>query len=692
MINSNIDFKFSSIADVLGNSESYLIPAYQRPYSWTKDQTQQLLNDIGEFIDSNSNQNVNKVDEYFLGTIILCNDKGLNVVDGAQRLTTLTILVWEISKRLGKFRKEVDSISELYPIKDYFYNTFRDFDKLVWQQKDNASQNDKPKLVSEVTVKQNDKILHDLLTKGLDYVENHYKKSQALPNYKNNYKLIQEWVDKLFAELDSLFSGSTKEMLDSFTQGSYLNKISLIINSVKLAVISTKNEQQALKIFESINSTGLALNAVDLYKAKLYRRLVTAEERKEFNDAWTKMFQAQAEIAKKLTGNRKLDRVEPIDFIFTCYMFYWRAKFNVRGNPQVNHRDFFLEIRENEYCTKESIIDAEKIKPFRIIKDLNEIIGLCKLIWDASSESTIDWIPDNRIRVILNLVSYLGFDRLLYPIFCYHFKYFYNPLREYRETHPEEDSGKGSSYFANLNTQYNSKFYEFISQYLAEIVMLFNKKFSGEMVRSYVNNLIADIIEKENFKLEISLPPGQSEFIKSFEEVLDPKKQLLMDKKYLNYVALLESYMKDDAQSKLSNEVHNYNLTQVFLIKGFTPYNNKKFTVNGKGIDLDTTDINDVPELFFSTVGNKVVLEASEAKKYNKKNLDNKLRERIDILCKSKVESTKKLGEKLKAAIKSDAKMITDKELQAKFVAERTQELSKKLVDFVLTNLPEEKK
>jgi hypothetical protein len=68
----------------------FAIPDYQRPYAWGQDETLQLLDDLQGSLDRD-------IDEpYFLGSIVLVKDKGVpsaDVIDGQQRLTTLTILL-----------------------------------------------------------------------------------------------------------------------------------------------------------------------------------------------------------------------------------------------------------------------------------------------------------------------------------------------------------------------------------------------------------------------------------------------------------------------------------------------------------------------------------------------------------------------------------------------------------------------
>ena len=78
--------------------EDYLfsVPGYQRPYSWKTEQAQALFDDILDFMHSAPSTNKNELPAYFLGSILLIkktSDPKADIVDGQQRLTTLTILV-----------------------------------------------------------------------------------------------------------------------------------------------------------------------------------------------------------------------------------------------------------------------------------------------------------------------------------------------------------------------------------------------------------------------------------------------------------------------------------------------------------------------------------------------------------------------------------------------------------------------
>jgi hypothetical protein len=94
MTRPTIEASEKPIIDVFCNKYVFYIPSYQRPYAWTTEQTSELLDDLiaawGEAVDAGS------AAPYFLGSIVLIKDPQkpqADVVDGQQRLTTLTILL-----------------------------------------------------------------------------------------------------------------------------------------------------------------------------------------------------------------------------------------------------------------------------------------------------------------------------------------------------------------------------------------------------------------------------------------------------------------------------------------------------------------------------------------------------------------------------------------------------------------------
>lgn len=87
--------KMSSIQEVLiDKSIPYLIPDFQRDFVWGEEEARQLWDDMREDTDS-FNKDQSELEGYLLGNIVLIQDNEGNksvVVDGQQRLTTLTLM------------------------------------------------------------------------------------------------------------------------------------------------------------------------------------------------------------------------------------------------------------------------------------------------------------------------------------------------------------------------------------------------------------------------------------------------------------------------------------------------------------------------------------------------------------------------------------------------------------------------
>ena len=100
----DIDGKAKTVREIL-KDQRYSIDYYQREYRWQRKQILELIDDLTEqFLDSYSDkdgrQDVEGYEHYFLGSIILSKRDGkLFIVDGQQRLTTLTLLLMVLNRR-----------------------------------------------------------------------------------------------------------------------------------------------------------------------------------------------------------------------------------------------------------------------------------------------------------------------------------------------------------------------------------------------------------------------------------------------------------------------------------------------------------------------------------------------------------------------------------------------------------------
>ena len=85
-----------AIRKIFSNDFNFKIPLYQRPYSWTTEEAEELFDDLTSFVGPDTSVDINELSPYFLGSIVLIKDESQPdawVVDGQQRLTTLAILL-----------------------------------------------------------------------------------------------------------------------------------------------------------------------------------------------------------------------------------------------------------------------------------------------------------------------------------------------------------------------------------------------------------------------------------------------------------------------------------------------------------------------------------------------------------------------------------------------------------------------
>jgi len=91
-----------------GKEQMFLIPEYQRPYSWTENETKTLFYDLLEFTESESKKNSEVEGTYFLGSIVSYeNEEGeQEIIDGQQRITSLFLLLRAIYTKLISYEEK----------------------------------------------------------------------------------------------------------------------------------------------------------------------------------------------------------------------------------------------------------------------------------------------------------------------------------------------------------------------------------------------------------------------------------------------------------------------------------------------------------------------------------------------------------------------------------------------------------
>lgn len=202
----------------------YEIPEYQREYSWKLENWENLFNDLNE-----------SDKDYFLGTLICISDGNspMQVVDGQQRLTTLSIFRLVIMNKLQnnrlKFAEDDDKSEEYLKLKS---SIIKDNKNKLQLQSNNKFEYEK--LVDKIINNKNESFDNRLrIFKAYNYFEE---------------KLKEYSINEIFKLLDK-------------------------INSALVVRIEVKSDQDAFILFESINNRGMPLSPIDLIKNKIFAQL-----------------------------------------------------------------------------------------------------------------------------------------------------------------------------------------------------------------------------------------------------------------------------------------------------------------------------------------------------------------------------------------------------------------------------------
>lgn len=318
------DLDRQSIEDYfkIAKKEQFVIPQYQRKYSWEKEQCETLLQDIDDYLKDR------KDDDYFFGTIIIDNKKAskLCIIDGQQRTITFILLLKalllninkvineleykkhnEIYKNLKSRRKEI--IEKLYKIKQ---GTIDDI-----PNKNDLKIYRKFKLIKSESIddERKDDLEYILKSESFEEAENNVskifrkKKENKFSNYFKNFKLFYEKFQK-----------TDNTSLNAFVEG--------LLEWCKVIVIKCCNMEQAISVFNSLNSKGMPLTDSDIIRSYLYSVAIQKGKKDDFEKEWGIL----KEEIEKLEKNEICD----LDSLLMQLMYYERAVNGETGKDGTN--------------------------------------------------------------------------------------------------------------------------------------------------------------------------------------------------------------------------------------------------------------------------------------------------------------------------------------------------------------------
>ncbi|MFB1327235.1 GmrSD restriction endonuclease domain-containing protein [Helicobacter pylori] len=238
------------LLDFIGKSQEkqFVIPIYQRLYSWEKEQCKQLWDDI---VKTGGND---QIEGHFIGSIVFVHDgiyttnyNELLIIDGQQRLTTITLLFIALRNYLNDEDELLEKFSRQKIQNRYLINSDEKGDKkfrLI------LSESDKDTLLSLID-------------------ENKRKPSEPSSKIVENFKLFEEWIRKNTGKLETIFKGLKKLMI------------------VWIALKKGKYDPQL--IFESMNSKGVELTQTDLIRNYILMGLEPEKQKIFYKKYWRAM-------------------------------------------------------------------------------------------------------------------------------------------------------------------------------------------------------------------------------------------------------------------------------------------------------------------------------------------------------------------------------------------------------------------
>ena len=310
---------------LMGNGLRYEIPKFQRDYSWEAEHWDDLWQDIRALLADEDN-------EHYMGYLVLqtSNNKEFQIIDGQQRLTTLSLLILSTLKCLKELVDSGIEAENNLKRKDSLLNSYIGY-------------------VDPVTLISNNKL--KLNRNSDDYYKQHLVLLKELPlrNTNSSEKQMRECFNWYYDRIKKEFN--TGESLAAF--------IDNIVDKLFFTVIEVTDQLNAFKVFETLNARGVQLSSADLLKNYLFFVVDETKphisEIEELENIWSK-------IVGKL-GEQKFE-----DYL----RYYWNSI-----NKSVGKKNLFKNVKGN-------IKSKEQV--FELIRNLNDTADLYLAIQNPEDE------------------------------------------------------------------------------------------------------------------------------------------------------------------------------------------------------------------------------------------------------------------------------------------------------------------
>ncbi|GAA9051848.1 DUF262 and DUF1524 domain-containing protein [Helicobacter pylori] len=326
-----------------------VIPIYQRLYSWDKEQCKQLWGDIVKTGGSD------QIEGHFIGSILYVldgithSDNTLLIIDGQQRLTTITLLLTALRDHWSDKRKEIEN--------HYLINSDKDGDKKF-----------------RLILSEPDK---DTLIYLID--KDRRKPSDPSSKIMENFKLFEEWIRKNTDKLETIFKG--------------LGKLTIVW-------ISLEKKDDPQLVFENMNSKGIELTQTDLIRNYIVMETEIEKQEGFYNKYWRAMegdFKQNKKLFDRFVRHYLTikTKIPNINKVYVAFKDYWQKE-------GIGIEDLLKDLQK--YCgyfcqivfKKEADKDLNKALGFLVDLEMDVIYPLLLELYSDYSDGVLskaDFIP-----------------------------------------------------------------------------------------------------------------------------------------------------------------------------------------------------------------------------------------------------------------------------------------------------------
>jgi len=336
MAATNFKTENNTFRKLIGNGLTYRIPRFQRDYSWTDEEWEDLWSDLlGTLAPSGE-------PGHYMGYLVLQSgdDKSFEVIDGQQRLTTISIIVLAILKNIQRL---IDAGNEAEPNRRRMeqirqtYVGYLDPVTLVTR--------------SKLTLNRNNN----------SYFQNHLVPLGPLP--QRGFRASEHLLRKAFDWFDKKVAEQIKDVADS--RGMRLAQLMEDMSDrLFFTVITVTDELNAYKVFETLNARGVRLSATDLLKNFLFSVL----DRKQPDEHELHTLEERWEAMVGRLGAESFP-----DFL----RVHWNSR-----RSFARQAELFKTIRA-QVATRDAV--------FKLLRDMEEDLDTYLAL---SSPEASDWAPD----------------------------------------------------------------------------------------------------------------------------------------------------------------------------------------------------------------------------------------------------------------------------------------------------------